>query len=1533
MSAPRPVADRSGFERVVDELEARDCRTRVRGDHADARCPAHEDRNPSLSVDWREDPGKGGVTLVRCHAGCDYVDVLAALELVPADLYDTPPARPAGRASSPAPRRRAKPRERVNAKTRERKDVSGDRGPGLGRLVARYTYTDADGVVLGRVLRFEPKTFRQQRVSAAGGWEWGAPTGGLPLYRLPEVVATVAAAGVVFVVEGEKDADAIVELGTTATTHAGGADTTGEGIKWRPEHTAALAGARVVLVADRDGADPKGKRLGYDGYRQAITVRDELVAAGASVTVVEAVEGKDAADHLAAGHSLDELAGNVIVPEDRVPDEVMAKWRGAAAPAAGARSAADARRAGQVLGGPERFRRDGGGDDGGSTGDGDGLVVRRDEYRVVGDSLVKMPTPGGRSREPVEVLGCRARIVRRVQSDLGDGERPTVTHVDLVAERDGQAVELPGVEWADYVSGDWTKGLPWPVGIKRTHGGKSDVVNAIEQCSGPTPIVPEYGVLGWRELSPDRWAFIHAAGAIAASGPVEDVRVNVPPQLGMYALPAPSSSESDSAMAAVLTLTLLDRLPARMAAPLLGAAFRPLLGRTTSTVMLIGSPGTGKTSLASIALQHHAPAARYDHTPFGAGEDAATVTAMEEWRYRAGNLLFLADDLAPDRGHERAAQRANLLARSQFNTVGKGRGRREGGTRPSHPPRGLLMLTGEDGASSESAETRIVYVRVTRGEVDVQTLAALGDETMAEVRAQCVADVIRWCAERMPLDEWVRKNRAEFAAELADPAAADPGVDARRAESTADLAVGIWALITAAREWGALGDDDARDYWARAVEGLREAKRQQAAVTAGRSLPERSAELLRSAILAGRVHIAARDSGGCPVALGDETARGWGWQEVQGAGVLPELRPVGSCAGWTDGVRLWLDPGASFAGMQAESSAEREPLTATKRALSTTFADAGLSRIELTKDGTRYEARERILGVRRRVWDLPVSWLYDLGDDDGTDPAGGDDDGPSPSELPMPPAPSSRLDEGGVSLDETPNSMPSAPEATAPAPDAPESVEPAAAPTTSQPASEPPQRAVQRSPYRAPLVVCSPAGGVLPDGTVVPLPGDLVDLAALLSWADSLELGTQHRRGRDDAGQVWVLPELAAQLGLPASCPKDGRSKGGRQASEVVDGAQRAGWMVGTRGLSDWTNVYRSAGGRSLHLVLPGWFTTADRCLMYTADLPADRLAARLGRYAAELGMPYLMTAGVTGIALLRSSRTGLQVQVTEPSTPPKPAERGGAELDYGWQRCPTADEQAMPYVHEYDLNGQHLAAASSVRVGLGDAEHVKAPAFDPDLAGYWLVDPGDRPDPLLPDVFDPIARGDRGPRWVTTPTMKIAHELGYQLEPVEAWLWPTSARYFEPWYKRLRDVRARLIAARAAGDVDAAAVYDVVKRTYTDPIGRLSKPSERGKPLFRPDWRHFIVATARANLARKLTDVAARTGRRPLAIYTDAVLYASAEADPVAACPAGLTLGTGLGQVKAAGTAPLADLLPLLTGETRPRTELLTTVKNTAVR
>jgi hypothetical protein len=72
------------MDRVLARL--RDCGyTPTRsGSGWSCRCPAHNDRNPSLSLNSGDD----GKALIRCHAGCTVEAVCAAIGLRPSDLFD-----------------------------------------------------------------------------------------------------------------------------------------------------------------------------------------------------------------------------------------------------------------------------------------------------------------------------------------------------------------------------------------------------------------------------------------------------------------------------------------------------------------------------------------------------------------------------------------------------------------------------------------------------------------------------------------------------------------------------------------------------------------------------------------------------------------------------------------------------------------------------------------------------------------------------------------------------------------------------------------------------------------------------------------------------------------------------------------------------------------------------------------------------------------------------------------------------------------------------------------------------------------------------------------------------------------------------------------------------------------------------------------------------------------------------------------------------------------------------------------------------
>ena len=96
-------------DRFLAALTAGGYRYREYASHTQAHCPAHEDRSPSLTI--YSYPGR---IRVRCWAGCQDLDVLAALGLSVRDLMDAPRATDAPR-SPVSPSRRIEARRSMTA--------------------------------------------------------------------------------------------------------------------------------------------------------------------------------------------------------------------------------------------------------------------------------------------------------------------------------------------------------------------------------------------------------------------------------------------------------------------------------------------------------------------------------------------------------------------------------------------------------------------------------------------------------------------------------------------------------------------------------------------------------------------------------------------------------------------------------------------------------------------------------------------------------------------------------------------------------------------------------------------------------------------------------------------------------------------------------------------------------------------------------------------------------------------------------------------------------------------------------------------------------------------------------------------------------------------------------------------------------------------------------------------------------------------------------------------------------------------------
>ena len=157
---------------------------------------------------------------------------------------------------------------------------------------AVYGYQDEEGTTLFEVVRFPGKKFRQRRPDGHGGWIWNLKEVRRVLYRLPALIARPDE--LVYVVEGEKDADRLASLGLLATTNAGGAG------KWRREYSRFLASRDVIILGDNDDV----------GRKHVQEVAKSLAGQARSIRVVELADlppKGDVSDWLDAGGTPEQL--------------------------------------------------------------------------------------------------------------------------------------------------------------------------------------------------------------------------------------------------------------------------------------------------------------------------------------------------------------------------------------------------------------------------------------------------------------------------------------------------------------------------------------------------------------------------------------------------------------------------------------------------------------------------------------------------------------------------------------------------------------------------------------------------------------------------------------------------------------------------------------------------------------------------------------------------------------------------------------------------------------------------------------------------------------------------------------------------------------------------------------------------------------------------------------------------------------------------------------------------------------------------
>jgi len=530
--------------------------------------------------------------------------------------------------------------------------------------------------------------------------------------------------------------------------------------------------------------------------------------------------------------------------------------------------------------------------------------------------------------------------------------------------------------------------MNWPVAAWGTRavvaagmGAKDRLREAIQRFSPDSVRRTEYAYTGWCKIG-GAWCYLHANGAIGATGAIDGVTVALSPALRRIAFSAVQSAPAGLVDAVRASLAVLDVAPDAITVPLLAAVYRAPLNEIASadaTVALIGPTGAQKSELAGLGMQH-----------FGAGFSRLTLpgswystpNALERLVFEAKDALCVIDDFKPGgtlQDVARLHQAADRLIRGVGNGASRGRMRAEGGLRPETPPRAFLLITGEETPRGESLRGRMAITEVALGDVRLDHLSRAQAHGVVGIYAVAMAGYLQWLAPQL---DTLRTTAETERIALRDAARKHKIAHARTPDVIAHLAFGWQMWLAFAEHIGAITEAEHAVLWNRVWSALDTLAARQREHQQTEEPTRRFLALLSAAIGSWDAHLADVD-GQAPV-----PPEAFGWQVIirnikDQYGLDDEertLRPQGKRAGWVEEDNLFLDLHTAHAVVQRMATAGGESFPISPQTLSRRLHEKGLLRSdESSRDG--YTVRRTLEGRRRGVLHLHINALSSPKDD------------------------------------------------------------------------------------------------------------------------------------------------------------------------------------------------------------------------------------------------------------------------------------------------------------------------------------------------------------------------------------------------------------------------------------------------------------------------------------------------------------------------------------------------------------------------
>lgn len=613
-----------------------------------AKCPAHDDEENSFTMKM----GANGEAVCNCFAKCSQRAIFDAINSRLGKSFTFEDDKPIKKAK---------------------------KNNGIFKEVTRYNYTDEAGEIIDtKVRQYNSTTKKKKFYWVIEKENRKAP---LPLFNLDDVIAK----NPIFLVEGEKDALTLKNIGIGATSSKDG---------FTPDNVSKyLTGKDIIVIPDNDEA----------GIKIARDAADILIGIAKSIKMVELhtiwndiPPKSDVTDYIEHGGKVEEIIKKAESLEEYKKSEADAKKHPHA----------------DIWNDIEGY-----------------ALNSKNQLCHIKSADEKTPL-------------CHGSIVITKVIYNNDGRDNHILYECDGVTESGKHEPKIIIDDEDFASLKWISKY-WGCSII-TFGTQSTIrrlVEAIMLTGQKLPIVYQKCHTGFvSDESGKPFAYLHAGGSIGNN----EIICELDDELKQYTMAGCSSTPEERAEAFRASLSLLQAHRESVTYPLLSFIYMPALAQINRDVngecgfclYLRGKTQNGKSTLAALAMSH-----------FGKFTSTTPPTSFESTWNRNELLSFILKDsvLWIDDFYPKGDSKTKVSQNEQFSRIARAAGDRafrgrlnsNSEMKKSYPPRCLFLVTGEDDPDlSQSGKARIFTIDVKAERKDISNVLQSARDGLLS-RAMC----------------------------------------------------------------------------------------------------------------------------------------------------------------------------------------------------------------------------------------------------------------------------------------------------------------------------------------------------------------------------------------------------------------------------------------------------------------------------------------------------------------------------------------------------------------------------------------------------------------------------------------------------------------------------------------------------------------------------------------------------------------------------------------------------------------------------